>query len=272
MKITLGIDIGGSTTKIAGLKGDVLVSPILVKANDPKASFFGAFGKFVDYNSLELSDIKAVSVTGVGASYIDKNIYGIPTHKKQEFLCNGLGGLYLSGLSSAVIVSMGTGTSIVKAQGDDVSHLGGTGIGGGTILGLAARLLNIRDINVLIQMAEGGDLKNVDLQVSDLTKDVLPTLPGDTTASNFGRLSDTASKADIALGIFNLVFQSIGMTAVFASKNLGINDVALIGNLSVIPHAHTLFSHISEVTGVRFLFPDNSEFATAVGAALCELP
>jgi len=269
-KIAVGIDIGGSTTKVAGLKNVKcgLFSPIIVKAGDPLASLFGAFGKFIDANNLSISDISAVSVTGVGASYLDKPIYGIPTSRKEEFLCNGLGGLYLSGLDEAIIVSMGTGTSIVKASGNTAAHLGGTGVGGGTILGLSGRMLNVRDINVLMDMAEGGDLEKIDLFVSDLTRDHLPTLPAQTTASNFGRMSDIATNADIALGIFNLVFQSIGMTAVFASKSAGINDVVLIGNLSVIPQAKELFSHIKEVTKVNFIFPDNSEFATAAGAAL----
>lgn len=267
--ITIGIDIGGSTTKIAGLKNGEIVSPFIVRATDPLASLFGAFGKFIDRNNLKLTDISSIMVTGVGSSFLDKPIYGIPTVKKEEFLCNGLGGLYMSGLEKAIIVSMGTGTSIVKAEGENAVHLGGTGIGGGTILGLSNKMLNVRDINLLISMAEGGDLKNIDLMVGDITKDVLPTLPAETTASNFGRISDVASKADIALGIFNLVFQSIGMTAVFASRNSGINDVVLIGNLTVIPQGKELFKHIKKVSSVNFIFPENSEFATAVGAALC---
>lgn len=267
--ITIGIDVGGSTTKIVGLLNGEILSPFIVRATDPLASLFGAFGKFIDRNNLRLEDISSIMVTGVGSSFLDKPIYGIPTVRKDEFLCNGLGGLYLSGLQKAIIVSMGTGTSIVKAEGETIIHLGGTGIGGGTILGLSNKMLNIRDIKLLIAMAEGGDLKNIDLMVGDITKDVFPTLPAETTASNFGRISDVASKADIALGIFNLVFQSIGMTAVFASRNSGINDIVLIGNLTVIPQGKELFEHMKKVSSVNFIFPENSEFATAVGAALC---
>lgn len=267
--INIGIDIGGSTTKITGFKDKKIISPLIVKATDPLASLFGAFGKFIDFNSLSLSDINSIMITGVGSSFLDKPIYGIKTVKKEEFLCNGLGGLYLTGLEKAIIVSMGTGTSIVQADGMNATHLGGTGIGGGTILGLSNRMLNVRDIDILIKIAEGGQLKNIDLMVGDITRDVLPTLPAETTASNFGRISDVASKADIALGIFNLVFQSIGMTAVFASRNTGINDVVLIGNLTVIPQGRELFDHIQTVSGVNFIIPENSEFATAIGAALC---
>ena len=50
MKNILGIDIGGSTTKIIGYRDGKIFSPLLVKANDPKASLYGAFGKFMSEN------------------------------------------------------------------------------------------------------------------------------------------------------------------------------------------------------------------------------
>jgi len=269
--ITIGIDIGGSTTKIIGVKDGDMISPLLVKANDPVASIYGAFGKFTSQAGLSLADISCVLVTGVGASYLDASIYGLPTAKVAEFLCNGLGGLYLSGLKQAMIVSMGTGTALVHADADKTEHMGGTAIGGGTILGLSNRLLNIRDIGVLIKTAEGGDLRNVDLMVSDITKDRLPTLPPETTASNFGRLSDVASNSDIALGIFNLVFQAIGMTAVFSIRNTDLKDIVFIGNLTTVPYCRDIFNIIAGIFGVNVLIPADAEYATAVGAALAFL-
>ena len=144
VKITVGIDIGGSTTKIIGIRGDEIITPMIVKANDPIASLFGAFGKFIDQNALSLGSIERIAITGVGSSHVDKSIYDIETIKVQEFLCNGYGGLHLSGLKSATIVSMGTGTAIVRACNGDIEHVGGTGVGGGTLLGLSNRMLNIR--------------------------------------------------------------------------------------------------------------------------------
>ena len=43
MSIIVGIDVGGSTTKIVGFDGDRLLAPVLVKANDPIASVYGGF-------------------------------------------------------------------------------------------------------------------------------------------------------------------------------------------------------------------------------------
>ncbi|MCL2462329.1 MAG: type II pantothenate kinase [Defluviitaleaceae bacterium] len=271
MRITIGIDIGGSTTKIIGIRGNEILAPTIVRANDPVASLFGAFGKFVDSGNLSLPDIAKIMITGVGSSFITKPIYGLPTAKVAEFLANGLGGLHLSGLDRAVIVSMGTGTSLVLADHENIAHIGGTGMGGGTIMGLSSRMLNIRDIQLIIQTAENGDLSNIDLRVGDLTNDALPGLPSYTTASNFGRISDVASNSDIALGIINLVLQSIGMTAVFSARNTGLDKAVLIGKLTAIPQCPAIFAALTELFGVSFIIPENSEYATAVGAALAFL-
>ena len=268
VKITVGIDIGGSTTKIIGIRGDEIITPMIIKANDPIASLFGAFGKFIDQNALSLGSIERIAITGVGSSHVDKSIYDIETIKVQEFLCNGYGGLHLSGLKSATIVSMGTGTAIVRACNGDIEHVGGTGVGGGTLLGLSNRMLNIREIDLLIETAKDGDLSNVDLLVSDISRDVLPTLPSKSTASNFGKISDLASKSDIAMGIINLVFETIGTLAAFAARSSSTNKIVLIGNLTTIPQCHDVMRALEAIYPNEFIIPDHAEFGTAVGAAL----
>jgi type II pantothenate kinase len=50
-------------------------------------------------------------------------------------------------------------------------------------------------------------------------------------ASNFGRISDMASKGDYALGIHNLTFQVIGVMAVLACRLDGAKRVVLTGRL-----------------------------------------
>ena len=118
--MNIGIDIGGSTTKIVGLRSDgaeqTLIEPIFVRATDAITSVYGAFGKFTMQNGIELKDIDRVLMTGVGASFIDKPLYSLKCEKVSEFRCVGNGGLYLSGLDRAIIVSMGTGTAIIHAK------------------------------------------------------------------------------------------------------------------------------------------------------------
>lgn len=131
MGVILGIDIGGSSTKIVGLAPDLSVIDMLrVKADDPLTSLYGAMGNFLSTHNLQLSDIRHIALTGVGSSYVEGDIYGVKTIKVEEFPSVGAGGLALSGKERAVVVSMGTGTSFLWAnKGIEVRHLIGSGVG-----------------------------------------------------------------------------------------------------------------------------------------------
>ena len=264
----IGIDIGGSTTKIVGFERTRLVDPLVVSASDPVTSASGALGKFLDSNSIKLSQIDNVRVTGVGSSFIKPSLLGFEVEKVEEFKAVGFGGLYLSGLQKALIASMGTGTAYVKAHGKCVKHLGGTGVGGGTLTGLAKEMLNTGDFNSIIDLAKDGNLKNIDLTVGDISQSDISTLPSSITASNFGKMSDNASKNDIAAGIINMVFQTIGMMAIFAARKQEDRDIVMTGNLVKIPQSRNIFSQLSKMFDVKFHFPKHAQYATAIGAAI----
>jgi type II pantothenate kinase len=243
----------------------------LVKANDPIASVYGGFGKFTTDNNIVLSDIEKVMVTGVGSAFLGDNIYGIEAVHVNEFIANGKGGLYLSGIDEAIVVSMGTGTAYVysnKSTGE-YTHLGGTGVGGGTLVGIADKLLGIRSAQHVAELALGGDLKNIDLMISDITQnDISPTLKSDITASNFGKVSDMATREDIALGLLNMVFETIAMMAIFSARMKNIKDIVLIGNLTVLPQADSIFKKLESIFGVNIIIPKNAAYGTVIGAAL----
>ncbi|MBO7151185.1 MAG: pantothenate kinase, partial [Clostridia bacterium] len=57
-----------------------------------------------------------VMITGVGSSFVEGKLYGLPSYLVPEFTAVALGGLYLSSLEKALVVSMGTGTAVVYAQ------------------------------------------------------------------------------------------------------------------------------------------------------------
>ena len=272
--IVIGIDIGGSTTKIGGfdLTGGErrLIEPLFVRATDPITSIYGAFGKFLDVNGYSLSDIEKVMVTGAGSSYMSRPIYDLPCEKIAEFNSIGLGGLYLSGLDKALVTSCGTGTALVYTErGKDPRYLGGTGVGGGTLVGLSKKMLNMDNVNHVAELARGGDLDKVDLKIKDITKsDIVPGFGDIMTASNFGSVSDLATKADIALGIINMVFETIGMMSIFAARNFGIRDIVLTGNLSGVEQAPQVFGTLNKMFDMNFIIPENSAFGTVIGAAL----
>lgn len=271
MSIIVGIDVGGSTTKIVGFDGNKLLEPGLVKANDPIASVYGGFGKFTNDNKISLSNIEKVMVTGVGSAFLGDNIYGIETVHVNEFIANGKGGLYLSDIDEAIIVSMGTGTSYVYSNRitGEHSYLGGTGVGGGTLVGLSDRLLGMRSVQNIANLALEGDLKNIDLRISDITEsDIIPTLSSNATAANFGKISDLASREDIALGLINMVYETIAMLAIFSARMKGIKNIVLVGNLSILPQAKTIFDELRKMFGMNIIIPENSAYGTVIGAAL----
>ena len=274
MKEIIGIDVGGSTTKIVAFRNGKMLSPQVIKADDPLTSLYGAFGKFTTENGLELSDIKKIIMTGVGSSFADKPIYGLSCEKASEFECVGRGGLYLSGLDEAIVVSMGTGTALVHAKKNGkkivTEYLGGTGVGGGTLIGLSKKMLGMESFEHIEELAKGGTLSNVDLKIGDISGEGALSLAANITASNFGKLSDIASGGDIALGIINMIYEVAAMLGVFAARNKGVENIVLTGNLSRMAQATPTFEAMNGYFGVNFIIPEYSQYATAIGAALAE--
>ena len=269
--ITLGIDVGGSTTKIVGLENGEIKAPQCITAEDPVTSLFGAFGKYIYDNGISLSDIEHVMLTGVGSAYITGQLYGLPTSFTDEFLANALGASYRSGLDRMVVVSMGTGTSFIKIEDKKVTRLGGLALGGGTLQGLSKIIFKTSDIRKIVDLAGNGNTCNVDLQIGDISKNDLPGLPLDVTASNFGKADQTSTSEDIAAGLINMILQTIGSSANFIAGGTGITDFVLIGNLSQLPQSRMLFESVGRLYGIQFHIPDYTEYRTAAGAALSHI-
>ena len=266
----IGIDIGGTTTDIAGFNDSNLLGVLSVKASDPLASASGALGKFINEYSVSLIEIEKIAITGVGSSYINMNLFGIETIRINEFESIGLGGTYLEKLDKAIVVSMGTGTAFVRVDKGVVKHLGGTGIGGGTLMGLGKGLLNTIDFSNILEMAERGDLSVVDLQLEDISQSAIGSLKKGITVSNFGKASDRASKEDIAAGILNMVFQTIGMFSIFAAKFHKDDNIIFTGKLAHIPYGREILNSLitERFFNGKFHFPQFAEYATAIGAAI----
>ena len=268
-KSVLGIDVGISTTKIVGIdeKG-LVISPIRIKATDPITSLYGAFGKYLHDNKIKLDEVEHVMLTGVGAAYIDERIYGLPTSKSEEFIADGLGAKYESKLDRMIVVSMGTGTSLVKCDGECIKHIGGIGIGGGTLAGLSRIMLKTDDVKQITNLAKDGDVSKINLLIKDISAQPLPGLPMSAVASLFSNAKTNASREDIAKGLIWMVLQCIGSATILSSLESGIKDFVLIGNLSLLPLCREVYPAMEKVYGVRFHVPKYSEFCTAIGAAL----
>ena len=270
MKIKVGLDIGGSTTKIVGMKDGKIIAREIVRAADPVTSAFGAVGKLINDHSISVNDIEQINITGVGSGYPQAPIFGIRTVVVEEFKATGLGGLYLSGLEHAVVVSMGTGTAYLEATRNSVRHIIGSGVGGGTLVGLGMALTGTSDAVKLSDMATSGDILKCDLTIGDITKNGVTGLPMNVTASNFGKAADDLSREDKMAGVFNLVYQAVGTVAVMASRQCDLKDIVFTGQLTDLKECQQYLMSFEDLYGVNMIVPEDAVFATALGSCLAE--
>lgn len=270
MKIKVGLDIGGSTTKIVGMQDGKIIAREIVRAADPVTSAFGAVGKLINDHSISVNDIEQINITGVGSGYPQAPIFGIKTVVVEEFKATGLGGLYLSGLEHAVVVSMGTGTAYLDATKNSVRHIIGSGVGGGTLVGLGMALTGTSDAVKLSDMATSGDILKCDLTIGDITKNGVTGLPMNVTASNFGKAADDLSREDKMAGVFNLVYQAVGTVAVMASRQCNLKDIVFTGQLTDLKECQQYLLPFEDLYGVNMIIPDDAVFATALGSCLAE--
>jgi len=267
----IGIDIGATTTKAVSVENGELIRKVKIKASDAVTAATGAFGKIILENEIAIDVIKGIRVTGAGASKIKNDIFGIPTSRVGEIKAIGTGGMFLSGLNNIIIANIGTGTAIIEANENKISHFGGSGVGGGTILGLAKKLLPTAEFGDILQLAQTGKLNSVDLLLEDIMETDISFLHKETTIANFGKMSDNANNEDIALAIINMVYQVIGMISFFAAKAKNLDRVIVTGNGSDNKLGQIVLAGISEMYGIEFIYPADAEYTTAVGAGLAEI-
>ena len=271
MSIIIGIDAGISSTKIIGIEnGKRIMSPISISSNDTVSAIHGALGKYlVSNNGISLESIEQVMLTGVGARDVKSPILDCPTSYVDEFKANGLGARFDSGLDHIIVVSMGTGTSLVRVDGDDITHIGGIGMGGGTLLGLSQLLLHTHNVEEITAMAEFGYSGLVNLRVKEICDAPIDGLNEDATVSLFADvLNRKPRESDIAAGIIHMVLETIGSAAVLSQINGGFKDFVLIGKLTELESCKDIFSQLEELYNVTFHIPKYAPYCTALGAAL----
>lgn len=278
----VSIDFGGSTIDAARWSHDGKLLSVQTFERFPHLNH-SDLQIFFESTALTLNGAQKVLVTGGRSSTFGSSYRGIPVVHVPEIEAIGRGGWYLfqhderfknqSFSGSLLVVSMGTGTCMVLVEvkdGEYVSsrHLGGTGVGGGTFLGLSKLLLGENDPAKLIPMFQKGSSSAVDLSVFDIVGGGIGVVPADATASNLGKLArDTGyTKDDLAAGIANLIGQTIGITSTFAAMGHGAKTVLLTGKLTAMEGIVRLVQHTGELYGVSMAVPEKSAFVSAVGA------
>lgn len=256
----IGIDVGSSTIKIVEYKNEKICNNQISESKE----YEKIIDNFIKKNGIK--EINKIILTGINANKLEVRKYNVQVEVIDEFTAIGTGGLYLSQKEKAIIASVGTGTALIRADKKNFKHIGGTGVGAGTLTNLCNKFANTRSFQEIIELSLQGDLNNIDLKIADLTDKNIKTLPLELTLSNFGKLKDNASKADIVIGFVNMIFEVIGMMAAFASINDDIKDIVLIGNIACIPVVKDVLRKIEKTHGLSFIIPDDPQYTVVIGA------
>ena len=275
-KFIISIDFGSSIIKY--LIMDVSKDEFKIIALDYKINF--DINKIIHYllseYKISTNDIEVILLTGGRSSFIDLskyeylNIIIVP-----EFTAASFGALLLSKQDRGIVLNLGTGTTYIYSDLNEVIHIGGTAIGGGTIMALAKLLYKIENYNDLICFIKKGNFKNVDINIEDISKTNIGDLNATVTASNLGAIINNSKKYsdyDIMASIVNMVIQNIGLLAKelktvvenkYSIKNLSF---ILIGGLIADDYILKYFDDICAYTNVNYIIPEYRRYAVCIGA------
>jgi hypothetical protein len=180
----------------------------------------------------------------------------------------GFGGAALANRRNCLVVSMGTGTAMVHFSDNSARHVGGTGVGGGTVKGLASLLCGRDDPLQIEALALKGSAASLNLTISDLGYEAISFLGGDMTASNFAAVK-SKSKEDLAAGILRLVGETVGIIASICAREANCSEhIVMVGKVAQSAYIRQVLRLVGKLYRTQFHFPPNPGYATVYGAAL----
>lgn len=226
---------------------------------------------------VELRQLSHLAVTGGRHRLLPAKLGNCQVVGVGELAAIGRGGQALAGLTGQadeapiLVVSAGSGTALVAARGPSYTHVSGTAVGGGTMLGLGRLLLNTVDPSEIDQLAQQGNSNGADLSLADVITGPIGSLPAEATAVNFGRLARSATpvhRADLAAALVTMVGQVIGLLAIQAAKAQQIERIVVIGHLIDMPSIRRVLESVSRYYATPIELPEHAGYATAMGALL----
>ena len=167
-----------------------------------------------------------------------------------------------------LLISLGTGTSVLSVEPDGVKRVGGSALGGGTLLGLSRLLLDVDSFAELALLADRGDRRAVDLLVGDIYSGPgASPLPRDLNAAHFAKL-DSRRPEDLAHALMGLIGENIGLICGELTRANSAELVVYCGStLATNPALEAILGEVSGYYGCRARFLEYGAFCGAVGAA-----
>jgi type II pantothenate kinase len=171
-----------------------------------------------------------------------------------------------------LLVSVGTGTSAMLVEGERVRRVGGTALGGGTLMGLGSALLGRPDFEKLAELAAAGDRSRVDLLISDVYPEGDFPLPGTVNAASLAKLARDGDPrpSDLAHGLVGLVGENVALICCGLAAAAGVEPIVFGGStLRDNPALVDILRGACLVLGRKPCFLPDGEFVGALGALEC---
>ncbi|MCZ8515489.1 type II pantothenate kinase [Paenibacillus filicis] len=263
---TVGVDAGGTLIKIAFWENEELKFQKFPSTDLPAATewirrqFPGA----------------EICVTG-GKASLFQALMQIDSEQMIEFEATCSGAQYLLRSQSLpadsfILTNVGTGTSVHYVENNRHLRVGGIGVGGGTLMGLSCIMTGMSDYKEIISLSRQGSRKAVDLKVSDIYEGTTPPIPGDLTASNFGKANHPGQKwsdQDLLASVIGVVGETVTTVSILAAAQHGTSAIVYIGSSFV--DNDVLRETVTGYTILRGAVPTvltNGEYSGAIGALL----
>jgi type II pantothenate kinase len=265
-RTAVGVDVGATLTKCALREGD----------GPPRFTVLGSDSLDPVARWVVEAAPDSIGLAGCGAPTLAR-LLSLDTAPVSEFDAWRSGAAALLGPGVAnryLLVSVGTGTSMMLVDGATSNRLGGTALGGGTLLGLGRALLGTDDFEALCEQAARGDRWQVDLSLADIypSPDESP-LPVDLSASLFARLGRPGSgpfaPEDVAAALMALVGENVAIIARTLAAAARVERLIFCGStLRGNPALRGVIEKIVGLTGRPPEFLENGEYVGALGALL----
>jgi type II pantothenate kinase len=214
-----------------------------------------------------------VIATGGGAARLERELSGVRVHTVPEFAAWARGAPLLAAREGLdlpahyLLVSLGTGTSVLSLDHGRATRVGGSALGGGTLLGLGRLLLGVETFDEICALAARGDRRRVDLLVGDIYPSGEIPLPPDLNASSFAKL-DSRDPADLAHALMGMLGENIALICGTLARSHAAQAVVYCGStLLQNTELREILRWVTAAYGAQPHFLDAGAYCGAFGAA-----
>lgn len=260
-----GVDAGGTYIKFGEPIHDIMeMHPLPYSKEWLKTQFGGGDPPFL--------------ITGAGTDTIIEWFPEMGFEQISELTATGLGGAYLAGVEECIVINIGSGTPIlhVTVESKTVRHLGGSGLGSASLAGLSFYMTGIEDLDRIDEKAFEGDPDKVNLLIRDIYDDPEQVkLPGDVTASNFGKyqqwrqinMGKKPEPKDLLAALHKMIGETVAVMANLACKQCAHPNlpVVITGggtlNRALLKYLDITFQYLSQ----PYIIPSKAVYSTLHG-------